>query len=64
MDAKIRQPSAKIYQFPQRPGLGGSQHRDLEMAALAASRRVPLADYGSAWYHDAAIRDSNPVPKV
>lgn len=52
-------PSAKIYQFPKggRAALHG-QRLVKQAAAIVPSRRVKAVDFGSCWYHEAAIEDA------
>ncbi len=47
--------SAKIYQFPVR-GRAGRRSVNRAVAELAAAR-LPRVDFGSGWYHDAAIEE-------
>ncbi len=55
-------PSAKIYQFPKggRASLHG--HRIVKQAsAIVQSRLARPVEYGSCWYHQAAIDDAELV---
>jgi len=53
------QKTAKIYAFPE----GGRASRRGPLAAQRANRDqpsyMPAVDFGSGWYHDAAIKDDN-----
>ena len=50
--------SAKIYQFPSRDRAG----RATRMADLA-SAHVSNADFGGAWYHEAAVQEAEQARK-
>jgi hypothetical protein len=50
--------SAKIYQFPTRDRAG----RATRIADLAPAD-VANADFGSAWYHDAAVQEAEQARK-
>ncbi|WP_082072836.1 DUF2735 domain-containing protein [Hyphomicrobium sp. 99] len=55
-------PSAKIYQFPRggRASLHG-QRLVKQAAAIIPSRLARPVEYGSCWYHEAAIEDAELV---
>jgi hypothetical protein len=57
--------SAKIYQFPARTvrsgnGLRGKTKSTADLKAV----QLPEVSFGSAWYHEAAIRDSEQNHKI
>ncbi|WP_041801525.1 DUF2735 domain-containing protein [Rhodopseudomonas palustris] len=56
MDKLIERTSAKIYQFPLRERIVANARG--ETAPMVATR--PPRATGGAWYHDAAIQESNP----
>jgi Protein of unknown function (DUF2735) len=50
--------TAKIYPFPIRPRATKAVQRDGQRkVAEIGSGRLPQTDFGSGWYHDAAIKD-------
>jgi len=63
MNMNSTPPTAKIYQFPlsTSPNLGKSQWRRTASAA-ADSRQIPLptVEFGSGWYHEAALETDRP----
>ena len=63
MNTSLNHGSAKIYQFPVggRSGLSGPHHDETKTAADLASPRVSEVAVGGAWYHEAAIQETNPV---
>jgi hypothetical protein len=61
MNMNSHPPSAKIYQFPQKTaaaaiGLEMNPARDHLM------RAVPNVEFGSGWYHDAAVQAEGTRP--
>jgi hypothetical protein len=61
MTSHSQPPSAKIYQFPRKTqasaaaaGRNGWSARDERLRAL------PTVEFGSGWYHDAAIQADRP----
>jgi hypothetical protein len=46
--------SAKIYQFPRKASVAAS--REIKPAMDHRMRAVPTVDFGSGWYHEAAIQ--------
>jgi hypothetical protein len=62
MNTSLNHGSAKIYQFPTggRSALGGRREQTKTATDLASSR-VSEVVVGAAWYHDAAIQESEPV---
>jgi predicted trehalose synthase len=63
MNTSLNHGSAKIYQFPVggRSGVSGRHQDETKTAADLASSRVCEVAVGGAWYHEAAIQESNPV---
>src|SRR6266699_364121 len=63
MNTSLNHGSAKIYQFPVggRSGVSGRHQDETKTAADLASSRVSEVAVGGAWYHEAAIQESNPV---
>ncbi|QWG21482.1 DUF2735 domain-containing protein [Bradyrhizobium sediminis] len=62
MNTSLNHGSAKIYQFPAggRSALGERRYQETKTATDLASSRVSEVAVGGAWYHDAAIRESEP----
>jgi hypothetical protein len=60
MNTSLNQGSARIYQFPAggRAALGGRKHDETKPTADHGVSRVSEAAFGSGWYHDAAIQES------
>ena len=60
MNTYPRPPSAKIYQFPLRisanPGRSGRQIKSPD----PRSQLLPTVEFGSGWYHEAAINADTP----
>ena len=56
--------TAKIYQFALRDRTAriGQRGRQKQSADLASARLAPT-DFGSGWYHEAAVQDAAPAPK-
>ena len=56
--------TARIYQFPVRDRATKVNHRESQkkVAELAAAR-VADAEFGSGWYHEAAIQDAERARK-
>jgi hypothetical protein len=63
MNSSLNHGSAKIYQFPAggRAALGGRRYDEIQPAADQGSPRVNEAACSGSWYHEAAIREANPV---
>ena len=54
-------PSAKIYQFPRKASLNAAaSNRDIKSAADLRARALPSVEFGSGWYHDAAMQADRP----
>jgi hypothetical protein len=64
MNTNLNHGSAKIYQFPAggRSALGARRLDEIKTAPDLASSRVSEVACGSAWYHEAAILESNRPP--
>jgi uncharacterized protein DUF2735 len=62
MNRSLNHGSAKIYQFPVggRAARGVRRPDETKASADLASRAGETA-FGDAWYHEAAIEDSEPV---
>ncbi|MEP9390362.1 DUF2735 domain-containing protein [Mesorhizobium sp. KR9-304] len=60
MTAKVQHESAKIFAFPTRAQLAAGYRRDMSAMAseVADALRLKRPDFGSGWYHDAAIEDA------
>ena len=60
------QGSAKIYQFPQggRASVDGQRREASRLSAEFNSRTYVDAAFGSSWYHEEAIRDSQQKKSV
>jgi hypothetical protein len=57
MSENSRRPSAKIYQFPIKAvARRGAMARDITPAIDHRLQVVPTVDFGSGWYHEAAIQ--------
>lgn len=59
MAANIQRESARIYAFPTRTQLAAGYRRDMSAmeSEVADALRLKRADFGSGWYHDAAIEE-------
>jgi len=62
MSTSLNGGSAKIYQFPPggRSAAGGRRLEEAETETDLASSRINEAACSGSWYHEAAIRESNP----
>jgi Protein of unknown function (DUF2735) len=56
MSANSRPPSAKIYQFPGKASVHAAAAREDRSARDLRLRTIPSVEFGSGWYHDAAIQ--------
>jgi hypothetical protein len=63
MNASLSEGSARIYQFPVggRSGLNGRRQDEIRSGTDLGFSRATEVAVGGAWYHDAAIQESNPV---
>jgi uncharacterized protein DUF2735 len=59
MTAHPQPPSAKIYQFPRKPQATAAA-RNAWSVRDERSRPLPTVEFGSGWYHDAAIQADRP----
>jgi hypothetical protein len=62
MTTTSEQTSAKIYAFPARGRFAVAQRDEMKPAMNFTSHPGKVA-VGDAWYHDAAIKDSQPSRK-
>jgi hypothetical protein len=61
MNTYPRPPSAKIYQFPLRISANpGGSGRQIKSAPDPRLRPLPTVEFGSGWYHEAAINADMP----
>ena len=60
MAANLQRETAKIYAFPTRTQLTAGYRRDMSAMAseVADALRLKRTDFGSGWYHDAAIEEA------
>jgi hypothetical protein len=57
MNTDALRPSAKIYQFPTRKsGAGPGTSGPSRAPPPRLSQPVPAVEFGSAWYHEAAVQ--------
>ena len=56
MTERVQRETAKIYQFPAGGRARRATDSESRRAADVAAARHPRVDFGSGWYHDAAIR--------
>ena len=54
--------SAKIYQFPTRIRSENDVRRAQAQADAMRAAELPYVEFGSGWYHEAAIEDDAPKP--
>ena len=59
MSPNFQSKTAKIYQFPlnRRKGADASQRPETG-GQPANSRNLPATEFGSGWYHQAAVQDA------
>ncbi len=62
MSINIEQGSARIYQFPAggRAALGGRRYGETQSTIGHNTARVNEVVSSGSWYHEEAIRESNP----
>ena len=58
MAEKTQSGSAKIYQFPIKPRVVRAKQETASWAKPESAVRQTRVEFGSGWYHDAAIRDA------
>ncbi|MFB2550704.1 DUF2735 domain-containing protein [Ensifer soli] len=64
MNLGFQKPTAKIYQFPVRPKAFGSDRSQwMRHSVQYRGQTVPSTDFGSGWYHDAAIAQEGDAKK-
>ena len=64
MSTDIQRESARIYAFPARARKSGSRVNEQPASVVElALRRLPNVDFGSGWYHEAAIEDAQKETK-
>lgn len=57
MHTNERPPTARIYQFPRKtPANAGVVSRDARAPADHRLRALPSVEFGSGWYHEAAVQ--------
>jgi hypothetical protein len=56
MNANSRAPSAKIYQFPRKTATNAGESSRTRPAVDHRMRTVPTVEFGSGWYHEAAVQ--------
>jgi hypothetical protein len=57
MNANSPPHTAKIYQFPRKTSaMPGSHNREMRLATDHRLRALPTVEFGSGWYHDAAVQ--------
>jgi Protein of unknown function (DUF2735) len=60
MTASIYRESAKIYVFPTRTRTASTlYHGDPRPVTALNNNRLPVVEFGSGWYHDAAIQETS-----
>lgn len=61
MNANLPPPTAKIYPFRRpAPASAGIPIREARPALDHRQRVVPTIEFGSGWYHEAAVQAENP----
>ncbi|CAM5776714.1 hypothetical protein LMIY3S_05666 [Labrys miyagiensis] len=64
MTASTYRESAKIYVFPTRTRTAPTlNHGEVKPLAALNSNRLPTVEFGSGWYHDAAIQEAGETRK-
>jgi hypothetical protein len=56
MDANSPPPTAKIYPFPRKPAASPGGPGQQILSATDRRRALPSVEFGSGWYHEAAIQ--------
>jgi Protein of unknown function (DUF2735) len=65
MSTEFYRESAKIYQFPVRSlATAASRRNQVKSGRDLRMPEVTATDFGSGWYHDAAIQDNYRNPKA
>lgn len=61
MNVNSNPPTAKIYQFPRTTSADlGRSGRGRAPAAESRPRALPAVEFGSGWYHEAAVEAERP----
>ncbi len=63
MTATFRPEGAKIFEFPRRITAIAERRRE-ERAILARTEGEPVIEWGSSWYHAAAVQQAERSPKA
>ena len=64
MSTDIQRESARVYAFPVRARKSGSCANEQAASVVElAARRLPKVDFGSGWYHEAAIEEAQKEKK-
>ena len=64
MTTEFNRETAKIYAFPKRPRATDTGRRETSTATIATMPvRVATTACGEAWYHEAALIDTEPARK-
>jgi hypothetical protein len=60
MTANVQRETAKIYAFPTKARLATGYRRDMSAmtSEVEDALRLKRTDFGSGWYHDAAIEEA------
>jgi len=65
MTTQLHRPTAKIYAFPAGGRAGRSGRRPgAKTPAPQTSPLVTEAEFGSCWYHEAAVEEAEQAPKL
>jgi Protein of unknown function (DUF2735) len=59
MDTNSRPPTAKIYQFPRSSSANRARSAQ-RIAAAPDPQSFPSVEFGSGWYHEAAVQADLP----
>ena len=64
MSTTFRHEGAKIYEFPRKlRTTAGEQRRESQSEADFRPRPIAAVEFGSGWYHEAAVQDAERNPK-
>jgi Protein of unknown function (DUF2735) len=55
--------TAKIYAFPLKRRVAGAHAQSAVRGGGGSKNSYPVAEFGSGWYHDAAIKEASPEGK-
>jgi hypothetical protein len=57
--------TAKIYQFPRKALLAAGRRRDDSQPVVdLRTQNLPTIEFGSGWYHEAAVQDADRTRKL